>query len=116
MGTYARAFQLAQQLADQDIRVTADPAAAIPPCVLITPPTRTYDLPLPSYSVTWSLVCLAPGPGGVNAWAALDELVDAVVDALELDGTTATPGSYQLPTAPEPHPAYIITMTEGTDL
>lgn len=115
MGTYARAAELMVQLKDHDIRAVADPRSAHPPCVLIPPPTRTYDLGS-GYSVTWRLVCLAPGPGSADSWNALDDLADAVVAALEPSDTTVTPGSYQLPSATEPHPAFTITWTEGTDL
>lgn len=117
MGTYARAQQLMAVLKDHDVRAVADPRSAHPPCVLLTPPTRTYDLPSPAYSVTWSLVCLVPGPGTADAWVKLDELADAVVAALEPSDTTVTAASYQLPGgSSQPTPAYIITWTEGTDL
>lgn len=115
MGTYARANQLAQLLQAADIRAVADPRSAHVPCVLIPPPTRTYDLAV-GYSVTWRLVCLAPGPGSADSWTELDQLADAVLDVLEPSDTTVTPGSYQLPSASEPHPAFTITWTEGTDL
>jgi hypothetical protein len=113
--SYARAAELMAQLEAHDIRAVADPRSVYPPCVLLTPPARRYDLPLPAYTATWSLVCLAPGPGTADAWVALDQLLDAVVGALELDDSTATPSSYQLPTGGEPLPAYILTMTEGVD-
>ena len=115
MGTYARAAQLMAQLEAHGIRAVADPRSAVPPCVLLTPPRRTYDLPLPAYTATWELACLVPGPGTADAWVALDELVDNVVAALDLSDTTATPASYQLAAAAEPLPAYIVTLTEGTD-
>ena len=116
MGSYARAAQIMAQLEAHDIRAVADPRSAFPPCVLLTPPTRTYDLPLPNYTATWTLAILAPGPGSADAWVALDELLDQVVEALELSDSVATPASYQLPSATEPHPAYLLTITEGTDL
>jgi hypothetical protein len=116
MGTYARAAELMQLLKDHDVRAVADPRSAHAPCVLLTPPQRTYDLPLPAYTVTWSLVVLVPGPATADAWVKLDELTDTVVAALDLSDTTVTPASYQLPGPSEPLPAYIITMTEGTDL
>lgn len=116
MGTYQRAIQLMAILKDHDVRAVADPRSAHPPCVLIPPPTRTYDLGS-GYSVTWRLVCLAPGPGNADAWVELDKLADTVVEALEPSDTTVESASYQLPTgSPEPHPAFIITWTEGTDL
>lgn len=115
MGTYARAAELMAVLKDHDVRAVADPRSAHPPCVLIPPPQRTYDLGS-GYSVTWNLVCLVPGPGTADSWVKLDDLADNVVAALEPSDTTVTPASYQLPGPQEPHPAFIITWTEGTDL
>lgn len=112
MGTYARAVELVELLDQAGVRAVADPRSAHAPCVLLQPPARTYDLPLPAYTVTWRLLCLAPGPGTADAWNALDDLADRVVAALELDGTTVEPISYQLPGG-DSLPAYVVTITEG---
>lgn len=114
MGTYQQALEFMAQLEAHDIRAVADPRSAHAPCVLLVPPTRTYDLPLPSYSVTWQFICLAPGPGNADAWVCMDDLVDRVLEALDLADVTVTPGSYQLTGDGHPHPAYTITHTEGT--
>lgn len=117
MTSYARASQLAGMLQDAGINAVADPRSATPPCVLFTPPRRVYDLPLPAYTAQHKLVCLVPGPGASDAWAALDDLLAVVVDVLGdlLDGTTAEPGSYQLAADQPALPAYTITLTEGLD-
>lgn len=87
-------------------------ADALRPCVLVPPPTlggpHTYDGP----TVTWRLVALAGSPlGDATSWQQLDELVDAVWDALPCE--RAEPFAYQLPTGGDPLPAYAITITES---
>lgn len=110
MTTRARADELVEQLVAAGIKATTDPRAAHPPCVLATPPARTYDVNTEAgYSAEWVLWALAPAPGSAASWDKLDELVDAVASVLDVE--RAEPGSYQLPaTSPGvPVPAYRIT-------
>lgn len=110
MSTYARGAELAAALTAGGVRATADPRSAHPPCVLVTPPVRRYELSV-GYSVEWRLVCLAPAPGTADSWAALDELVDAVAELVDVE--LAEPGSYTLPSAEGASlPAYILTVKE----
>lgn len=110
MGTLAAGLELEAELVAAGVRATVDVRNAVPPCVLIPPPARRYDLNT-GYSVEWRLYCLAPGAGNRDAWDALDELLaqlEAVVDV-----ERAEPGSYTLPTESGVVnvPAYIVTMT-----
>ncbi len=112
MGTYDRAVALAAALVAGGVRATADPRSALPPCVLVTPPVRRYDLNA-GYSVEWRLVCLAPAPGTADTWVALDGLVDAVEELVDVE--LAEPGSYTLPVAEGASlPAYILTVKEAS--
>lgn len=113
--THARAVELVEMLDGAGVRAVADPRSVVPPCVLLQPPTRRYDLPLPAFTAVWTLVAIAPGPGTADAWVALDDLADIVVEVLGdlLDATEVRPASYTLPGAAEPAPALLITMTEG---
>lgn len=107
-----RGEQLAQLLTEAGVAATTDPAAAFPPCVLIGPPRRRYDLPT-GYTAVWELVALAAPPGGAQAWADLDALADVV--AARLIVTDAAPVSYPLvPDAP-PAPALLLTYTEAME-
>lgn len=74
---------LADELTDRGVRATADPRNANVPCVLVTPPARTYDLAT-GWTATWTLVALAPGPANADAALCLDDLVDQVAQLLPL--------------------------------
>lgn len=110
MGTLEAGLELEAQLVAEGIRATVDVRNAVPPCVLIPPPARRYDLNT-GYSVEWRLYCLAPGPGNRDTWHALDELLAQL--ELVVDVERAEPGSYTLPTDAGTLnvPAYIVTMT-----
>lgn len=95
-----------------DVRVTVDPVAAIPPCVLITPATRTFELAC-GYTAQWSFVVLVPPPANMAALTKLDELVDQLVDALGPDATEATPGLYPMPGQADPLPCYTVKAQEA---
>lgn len=111
---FDRAAELVTALTAAGLKATRNVAAAeaMRPCVLVPPPTlgspHTYDGP----TVTWRLVALAGAPlGDDTSWKQLDELVQAVWDALPCE--RAEPFAYQLPTGGEPLPAYAITVTES---
>lgn len=109
--SYERAVALAAELTAAGVRATADPRSAHPPCVLVPPPVRRYDLNV-GYSIEWRLYALAPGPGTADTYKALDGLVDAVAELVDVE--LAEPGSYTLPAAPEPVPAYVLTIKEAS--
>ena len=110
MSSYARALELAAALSAEGVTATADPRSATPPCVLVTPPERTYDLAC-GYTARWDLYALAPGTANADAHKALDEIVDALADLLPLE--RAVVASYVLSPDAPPFPAYRVTFTEG---
>jgi hypothetical protein len=109
-----RAAQLATLLTAAGAPTYTDPVEALNnrPCVLIGPPTQTFDLPLPHRTVNWSLTVLsASAGGGVAVWAECDELVDLVVEFLAVDD--ALPIRYALDDAAAPIPAYQMHLEES---
>lgn len=110
--SYARAVEIVGLLDAAGVRATADPRSAQPPCVLVTPPARDYTLGC-GYSADWRLMALVPGPGSADAWAALDALVDDVVDALDVE--RAEPTAYTLAAGGDPLPAYVLTIREAIE-
>lgn len=108
--SYARSVELAAELTTAGIRATADPRSATPPCVLITPAGRTFDLAC-GYTAQWNLYALAPGTGNADAHKVLSELVDDLAAVLPLE--SADPVSYVLsPDAPA-LPAFRCQFTEA---
>jgi hypothetical protein len=110
MSSYPRALEIAEKLTANGIRATVDPRGATPPCVLIVPPARTFDLGC-GYSATWELWALVPGTANADAHKALDELVDEVAKVLPIE--RADLQSYALAADAPPLPAYRLTFTEG---
>jgi len=109
--SYDRALELVGKLTADGIVATVDPRAATPPCVLVTPPNRTYDIAC-GYSADFVLWALVPGAGNADAFKALDGLCDAV--AAVLDVSRADLQSYVLSPDAPPLPAYRIELvTEG---
>lgn len=110
MSSYARALELADKLNAAGITATVDPRAATPPCVLIPPPERTYDVGC-GYTARWQLVAMVPGPANADAHKAVDAMVDAVADVLVVEHAVSI--AYLLsPDAPA-LPAYRIEFSEG---
>jgi hypothetical protein len=110
VSSYERAVELAGKLTADGITATVDPRAATPPCVLIVPPARLYDLAC-GYTATWELWALVPGVGNADAHKALDDLVDSVAAVLPVE--QATLQAYALSADAPPLPAYRLTLTEG---
>jgi hypothetical protein len=92
------------------VRATADPRSATPPCVLVTPPDREYDVGC-GYTATWRLVALVPGTGNADAHKALDDLADAVAAVLPI--RRAMLGSYVLANDAPALPCYRLEYDEG---
>jgi hypothetical protein len=110
VSSYERALELVAELTAAGITATADPRAATPPCVLIVPPERTFDLSC-GYTARWSLWALAPGTGNADAHKLLDALVDELAAVLPIE--RAALASYVLsPDAPA-LPAYRLEFEEG---
>lgn len=102
MTTFDRANQLAEEIAALGIRATVEPVAAVPPCVLITPPERRFDVGC-GFTARWTLAAIAPGALGADrtTWDALDLMAEAVSDVVDLE--SVQPVAYvlngqQLPT------------------
>ena len=110
MSSYQRAVELAEKLKAEGINATADSRAATPPCVLVEPPNRTYDVAC-GYTAQWSLMALVPGPFNADAHKLLDELGDAVAGVLDV--RTMTRGRYPLSNDTEAVPAYRIEFEEA---
>lgn len=79
------------------------------PCLLVAPPTMTFDVG-DGATLDWRLVALTDGPPGARAFADLDALVEQVSALIPAE--SATPGSYQLTPAADPLPCYVIAYRE----
>lgn len=110
--TFTRAQAIVAALTDAGARASLDPSAITPPAVLVVPPTRAYDVPC-GFSATWQLVAIAPGAQGADrtTWTALDDLVDAVAAAVDLERAELM--SYTL--NGQTMPAYICTFSEALE-
>lgn len=109
MTSYDRGLELVAKLTAEGVAATVDPRAATPPCVLVSPPRRTYDLAC-GYTAAWVLWALVPGTGTADAFKALDELVDAV--AVVLPVARAELQSYVLSPDNPALPAYRIELVD----
>lgn len=109
MGTFDRGEQIVVALTQLGVRATTDPAVASPPCVLVMPPARTFDLPC-GFTARWTVAALAPGALGADrsTWAALDHLAEIVAQVVDLD--TAELVSYVLNGVA--FPAYLCNFEE----
>jgi hypothetical protein len=110
VSSYDAALVLVEKLTAAGITATADPRSATPPCVLVVPPDRTYDLAC-GYTASWRLWALAPGAPNADAHKALDVLADAVADVLPVARMTLA--AYVLAVDAPALPAYRIEYDEG---
>jgi hypothetical protein len=110
MSSYERALELVGKLEAAGIVATADPRGATPPCVLVPPPRRTYDISC-GYTATWQLWVLVPGTGNADAHKQLDEWCDAVVAVLPVE--RAELQQYVLSPDSPPLPAYRLDLEEA---
>lgn len=107
---WTRAKALATEIQDATgITCTTDARSAVPPCLLIIPPTRTYDVAC-GWDAEWTLILLSSGAGS-DAWEQLDDMLDQVEQKVDLD--SATPGAYALTNGGDPLPAYTLKATEA---
>jgi len=110
MSSFDAALAMVDMLQQAGITATADPRSATPPCVLVPPPDRTYDIGC-GYTAHWRLQALVPGTGNADAHKALDALADAVVAVLPVERMTL--GSYVLANDSPALPSYRIEFDEG---
>ena len=110
MSSYERAGELVGKLTAAGITATVDPRGATPPCVLVVPPARVYDVAC-GYTATWELWALVPGTGNADAHVALDDLVDEVATVLPLE--RADLQSYALSADAPTLPAYRLDIDGG---
>ena len=106
-----RAGEIITALTAQGIRASTDPAALFPPCILVPPPGRTFDLGC-GYTARWELPALAPTPTGADrrAWQDLDDLIEGAL-AADLPVETAQLVTYNL--AGLDYPAYLLAWSES---
>lgn len=108
-----RARELAEQLTNLGIRAVTSARSVVPPCVLVTPPVRTYDVSC-GYSAAWQLYAIAPGGGDEGSWAELDKLTDQLAASLDVESVTPTAWK-STQDAPEAFPAFLVVFTEAVD-
>jgi hypothetical protein len=101
---------IVEKLVGAGIVATADPRSATPPCVLVTPPAKTYDVGC-GFTATWQLWCLAPGTANADMWVTLDRLETAVSRVLNVARSTLA--SYNLSADNPSVPAYRVEFDEG---
>lgn len=103
----ARSF--AESLTAGGVRTTTDPRSVVTPCVLLTPPLRTYDLSC-GYTANWQAFVLAGGGGAEATWQALDELTDQLAELVDVE--TVTPTAWKAdPSDPTGIPAFLVTFS-----
>lgn len=106
-----RATAIVDALVAQGVRATTDPQAATPPCIVVPPPSRTFDLAC-GFTARWELPALAPAPAGADrtTWGHLEALV-AAAGAAGLPLESAQLVTYNL--AGVDHPAYLLAWSEA---
>jgi len=105
-----RAAEIVTALTSREVRATTDPSAAIPPCILVPPPGRTFDVGC-GYTARWELAAMAPAPTGPdrNSWAILDDLVANAEAVLPLESAQLV--NFNL--AGVDYPAYLLAWSEA---
>lgn len=112
--SHARAVELAEQLNAAGVRAVTSARSVVTPCVLITPPVRTFDLAC-GYTARWSLFVLSGGGGDEASWVALDELTDQLLAALDDPPETVTPTSWKADPGAEALAAFRVDFDEAVD-
>lgn len=104
----ALARELAASFTAEGVRTVVDPRNVVTPCVLITPPVRTYDV-MCGYTATWQAYVLAGGGGAEASWQELDELTDQLAALTDVE--TVTPTAWRKSEGDPPIAAYLVTFT-----
>lgn len=102
----ARGFAAA--LTASGVRTVTDPRNVVTPCVLLTPPVRTYDLHN-GYTATWQAYVLAGDSGSESTWEALDDLTDQLAALVDVE--TVTPTAWRASADAVPIPAALATFS-----
>lgn len=107
---YDRAHVLIKALSALGTRASADVYAVNPPCVLVMPPDRRYDLSC-GYTARWTFLALAPGALGQDrsTWLALDAMADAVEQVTDVTDVQLVAYTLQGKT----YATYMITAEEA---
>lgn len=107
-----RADQMVADLKAGGVKnVTTDIRKFRAPGVLVIPvPDYVFASMDGAASVTWSLIAITTGVGDRVAAAVLEDLVFKCTAVLDIEKAVA--GSYTLPSASDPLPAYTLTTTD----
>jgi hypothetical protein len=90
---------------DNKARATTNLRNLTLPGILVSPVVRRDQFTLPGgYLATWSIYCIAPGPGDLTDAKLLDELADVVVEVVDAV-YLVEPVTYVLPSAADAKPA-----------
>jgi hypothetical protein len=115
MSSYDHAQTIVARLVNAGISATADPRSAVPPCVLLAPPSAAFDHNCAdSATGTWNAYALSPTTANADAWKALDALLAATAEVLPIEHSDFV--AYPLSNDSPPVPAYRIQFTESFDL
>lgn len=104
-GEYVAALKGKGLNASTDVKKLKLPGILVPPI----PDLAFTLLDNSSVEATFKIWAIVAGPGGTAAAEKLEEIVLKAADVLPV--VTAEPGSYQLPAASDPMPAYQLTLT-----
>ena len=113
MNDIQQATAWADQLTAVGVDTYTDPRSATPPCVLIVPPSQTFDSNCSALS-QWRVYSLAPGPGNVDAWEALAAVQPYIVEALPVESRLYVAVSLS-PENP-PFPAFCYLFERSVDI
>lgn len=108
MGAFVDAYlELVGEINDLGLQATADPRNLRPPMVIIDPPS-IQDVNGQIFTLSFSVVCVAPPPANLDAIKTILDMADTIVEALP-----ATTGNPQIYTVGEVDlPAYNLTLTK----
>lgn len=95
------------------VRAPLDNAAAVGPCVIVSPPTISIETPAGRCSVGSGSAAVEVLAGNGDDFAGLSALAWAAVEALTAAGvrvTEAAPSAFTLPDAANPVPSYTLAI------
>ena len=84
MNDLQQATAWAESLTAAGVDTYTDPRSAQPPCVLIVPPSQTFEGDC-SALCQWRVYSMAQGPGNADAWDTLARAQPFIVDALPVE-------------------------------
>ena len=113
MNDIQQASAWCEQLTALGIDAYVDPRSATPPCVLIQPPSQTFDTGCSALCV-WRVYSMVPGPGNLDAWQALAEMQPPIVDLLPVE--TRLYVSVTLSPDSQLNPSFLYQFEGSTDI